>query len=108
LWSSCPRREARFTRADLLRELARHVDDPLWLSTAVEKALASPNVARASDGPPPRFTTVDLLKAEADLAAATRQMSRSREFGVASEHRSAAVQAQNSEMRRAFGGQLSQ
>ncbi|MEO0682953.1 MAG: AAA family ATPase, partial [Pseudomonadota bacterium] len=99
--------KARFTRADLLRELAGYVDDPLWLSGAVETALASPNVVREADGPPPEFTTLDFRTAEEDLARSARDMARRRGSGVSGDHRSAAVQGQNAEMRRAFGGRLS-
>ncbi|MEO0363540.1 MAG: AAA family ATPase, partial [Pseudomonadota bacterium] len=99
--------EARFDRTDVLRALARRIDDPFMLRDAADRAMKSAKLVRLDDGPSPRFTTRDYQTAEAALRAATSEMSRRGGFGLAREHIAAATAQQDAEMRRAFGGRLS-
>ncbi|MEM9060828.1 MAG: relaxase/mobilization nuclease domain-containing protein, partial [Pseudomonadota bacterium] len=51
--------KARFTRADVLRELVKRIDDPLALRDAADRAMRSPELIRLSDGPDADYTTRD-------------------------------------------------
>ncbi|MEM7399533.1 MAG: AAA family ATPase [Pseudomonadota bacterium] len=99
--------EAQFTRTDVLRELAKLIDDPLVLKAAADKAMASPELIRLESEGPACFTTRDYRAAEKVLARTAAQMSSQGGFQVAKVHQAHAIADQNAKMHRAFGGKLS-
>ncbi|GFE49018.1 hypothetical protein So717_07710 [Roseobacter cerasinus] len=100
--------KASFKRVDVLRALAKHIDDPLALQTAAGQAMQSSELVRlARDGTTPAFTTRDYQKAERDLDQATSAMSARHGFGVSAVHIASATLAKNRETKKAFGGKLS-
>jgi len=99
--------KASFTRADILRALAKRIDDPLALRSSADAVLKSPEIVRlASDGTP-RFTTRDYQSAEQQLNANTSSLCASQGFTIRHDHITSAISQQNAKMRRAFGGHLS-
>lgn len=100
--------KAAFKRVDVLRALAQKIDDPLTLQQAADRAMTSPQlVTLGRDGTAQVVTTKDYQKAERDLQTAARRLHSARGFAVTSDHRKQAIKAQNKQMRRAFGGSLS-
>lgn len=101
--------KARFTRTDVLLILAQKIDDPMVLQKAADQAMRSPQLVRleATDSIP-AYTTKDYQNAERSLDQVTSASARSSGFGVASQHKDLAIKAQNAQMRKAFGGSLSQ
>ncbi|WP_461428191.1 AAA family ATPase [Gymnodinialimonas sp.] len=99
--------KATFKRTDVLRELAKHIDDPKELTGLADRALTSAEAVRLSSDRVPHYTTRNFQNAEQSLARLSAQMASSRGHGVASEHVSAAMKATNSKMKRAFDGTLS-
>lgn len=95
---------ARFTRTDVLRGLAAHIDDPLELGRLADTALSGPEAACLETG----FTTRDFQAAEARLASSAKALSKRGEFGVSGAHIRHAMQKQDAKMQHAFGGRLSQ
>ena len=100
--------KATFKRVDVLRALAKRIDDPMVLQQAADRAMQSPQLVRlADDGSTSLFTTKDYQKAEQSLDRAARSMSSRTSFGVGATHVAQAIGSQNTKMRRAFGGELS-
>lgn len=99
---------AAFTRSDVLRALAKHIDDPPELGRLADNVLKSPDLVRLEDeGRSPVYTTRDYQSAQNRLQAAMDQMVGSGGFAVSQSHISAAIRTCDAEMRSAFGGQLS-
>lgn len=98
---------AEFTRTDVLRALAKRIEDPLALKAAADRALASSELIRLSGGASPRFTTRDYRNAEEALDRASDRLAAVIGPSVSRHHRDAAVRNQDVRMQRAFGGQLS-
>lgn len=100
--------KAAFKRVDVLRALAKRIDDPLALQKVADRAMASTQLVRLpNDGATPVFTTQDYQDAEQNLDRAAFAMSKRGGFKVNHAHRQAALNTQNAQMRRAFGGELS-
>lgn len=100
--------KAAFKRVDVLRVLAKRIDDPMALQEAADQAMQSPQLVRlADDGSTPVFTTVDYQQAEQALDRAAASMSVKGGFAVNTTHIKQVITSQNDKMRRAFGGKLS-
>ena len=100
--------KASFKRVDVLRALAKRIDDPMALQKAADQAMRSPQLMRlADDGTTPVFTTKNYQQAEQSLDRAAAAMSATGGFAVDSANTNQAIKSQNVRMRRAFGGKLS-
>lgn len=100
--------KASFKRVDVLRALAKRIDDPMVLQKVADRAMTSSELVRLSDdGTILVYTTRDYQKAEQNLDRAAHAMSVTGGFTVGSAYIKQAVKAQNTQMRRAFGGELS-
>mgnify|MGYP001795570829 CR=1 FL=1 len=99
--------KARFTRADVLRELVKRIDDPIALRDSADRAMRSPELIRLSDGPDADYTTQDFRCHEERLRHSVQRMTDANGFGVARSHIETAMRSQNRQMHRAFGGHLS-
>ncbi len=100
--------KASFKRIDVLRALAKRIDDPVVLQKTADVVMRAPELVRLpQDGATPAFTTRAYQKAARSLDCAVQSMSASGGFAVNQSHIKRAVRTQNAEMRRAFGGSLS-
>lgn len=99
--------KAHFDRTDVLRALAKRIDDPFALRDAADKATASSDLIRMTVNDEAVFTTRSYRDAEERLKQSTSRMATARGFGVTHQHTSVAIRTQNAEMKRAFGGRLS-
>lgn len=99
--------KARFDRADILRTLAKRIDDPFALKDAADRALQSPELVRLTDDGGPAFTTRDYQSAEERLDSIAHKLARTGGQDVAASHVTASVRVQDAQMNRAFGGRLS-
>ncbi len=99
--------KAAFSRADVMRALADHIDDPAALSKATATALSSNNLVRLPSDGVPRYTTRDYQAAETRLRTSAAGLAKSKGVAVSHSNIAAALTAQNKAMTRAFGGQLS-
>ncbi|WP_195822318.1 AAA family ATPase [Roseobacter sp. MH60115] len=101
--------KAAFKRVDVLRALAKRIDDPMTLQKTADHAMQSPQLVRlANDGSTPVFTTIDYQQAEHSLDRAAASMSVKGGFAVNTTHIKQAITSQNDKMGRAFGGKLSE
>ena len=107
LLESISHNKATFSRADVMRALADHIDDPAELSKATAIALDSNTLVKLPSDGVPRYTTQDYQAAEINLQDAAAGLSRSRGLVVSQSNVAAAVATQNKAMTRAFGGRLS-
>ena len=101
-------KRARFDRTDVLRELAKRIDDPFALRDAADTVMRSSQLVRVKDAAGQTcFTTRDYVEAEENLHTAVRHMAASDGFGVARHNITHALVAQDRAMQYAFGGRLS-
>lgn len=101
--------KASFKRVDVLRSLAKRIEDPMTLQKAADEAMRAPELVRLPrDGKTPVFTTQDYRKAKRALDHAAHAMSASGGFAINQTHIKNSVRSQNAQMHRAFGGELSQ
>lgn len=101
-------KQARFDRTDVLRALAKYIDDPRVLAGLADQALKSVEaVSLPSDASTRYYTTRDYLAAEQALDQTAASVANTRGPAVAKAHRIAAIDTQNTAMRKAFGGSLS-
>ncbi|MEM7720740.1 MAG: AAA family ATPase [Pseudomonadota bacterium] len=101
------RTKASFTRTDVLKTIATRIDDPQTLKGIADAALQSKDAVRLSSDGAPRYTTQDYQAAERRLGSAASYMAARKGFGVRSAHISDALKLKNAELRRTFGGKLS-
>ena len=90
--------------------LAQKIDDPVMLQKSADQAMRAPQrllVHLPNDGNIPAFTTKDYRSAEQRLDHAARSMANGGGFGVRASHINDAIRSQNTNMKRAFGGKLS-
>ena len=99
--------KADFSRADVMRALADHIDDPAELSKATAVALKSDNLIKLPSDGVPRYTTQDYQAAETKLRNAAAGLTKSKGPAVSPTNTAAALASQNIAIKRAFGGQLS-
>ncbi|MEM6713240.1 MAG: AAA family ATPase, partial [Pseudomonadota bacterium] len=100
--------QAAFTRKDVLRALAKRIDDPFELKDITDRALRSNELVRLPSDSDPVFTTRDYQNAEQRLHTSADTLAATAGVPVVERHRSAAISVQNKAMRIAFGGQLSE
>ncbi len=99
---------ASFERADILRALARRIDDPFELKEATDRGLQSPELVKLDGEPSPTFTTKDFRESEDKFHALTKAMVSTGDYSVADGHTSQAIRSQNRKMRSSFGEELSE
>lgn len=99
--------EAEFTRIQVLRVLAKRIDDPLALRDTTDRAMTSPDLVRLGDGRDAVHATRDYLADEGPLQRTAATMAAAGGFGVARHHTERAMHTQDMQMQRAFGGRLS-
>ncbi|MEP5730854.1 MAG: AAA family ATPase [Sulfitobacter sp.] len=101
-------KRATFIRADIMRALAKRIDDPVTLRRATDAAMRSVDLLPLQgNSAAPTFTTKDYHDAERNLDDAARAMSSSTGFFVEQNQVRRAITDQNKQMHRAFGGELS-
>ncbi|MEM7441561.1 MAG: AAA family ATPase [Pseudomonadota bacterium] len=98
-------KDAIFSRTDVLRALAKRIQDPMALKLAADTAMASKELVLVDDAG--KFTTKDYLSADAHLKSYAGILSKRSGFGVSTSHIDNAIAAQDAEMQAQFGGSLS-
>ena len=99
--------KADFSRADVMRALANHIDDPAALSKATAVAIKSDRLLALPSDCVPRYTTQGYQVAETKLRNAAAGLANSKGPAVSQGNIAAAMAKQNKAMKQAFGGQLS-
>ncbi|MGC3940907.1 AAA family ATPase [Roseobacter sp. EG26] len=97
--------KARFERSDIERALSKRIKDREELSIAVETALQSKQLVATLDGK--AFTTQEYQYAATKLDRVASQMSQQTGFVVSDQYKARAISSQDAEMKRTFGGCLS-
>lgn len=99
-------KKARFTRTDVLRELAKRIPDPMALRAAADTAMASTDLIQLGDSGD--VTTKDYRAAEVTLSTSCATLSATKGAAVSAAHIKQAIRTQNAEMQNRFGGHLSE
>ncbi|MEM9765345.1 MAG: AAA family ATPase, partial [Pseudomonadota bacterium] len=100
--------EASFTRTQMLRALAKRIDDPFALKDAADRAMKAPDLVRVGEDSPPTYTTRDYQAAAERMQRSAASLGATGGFRVARSHVEGATRAQDAQMQRAFGGRLSE
>ncbi|MGH1330670.1 MAG: AAA family ATPase [Paracoccaceae bacterium] len=96
-------KQETFTRTDILRALAEHIDDPFELRAAIGAIIASPKLARVQDG---KFTTQAFIEISKQLHQNTCEMAGSGGFKVQVAHIERAIKSKNAELQNQVGAIL--
>lgn len=99
-------KKSRFTRTDVLRELAKRIPDPMALRAAADTAMASTDLIQLGDNGD--VTTKDYRAAEVTLSKSCAALSATKGAAVDARHIKHAIRKQNDEMQDRFGGRLSE
>lgn len=101
--------KAVFSRNDIVRELAEHIDDPASLRTAIDRVLANNELVCVddSDKSNPKYSTRSYLKTETRLHKQIKHMAGQAAYGVKEHLFRAAVQKQNDALQQTVGATLS-
>jgi Ti-type conjugative transfer relaxase TraA len=100
--------KASFGRADVMRALADHIPDHRQLAKTTDDVLRTPKVMRLPGDGVKRFTTQDYQNAEQKMLASAQNLANASDVGVSQDNRNAAIDSQDKEMKRTFGGKLSE
>jgi|GEM_PF-170643 len=102
-------KKAAFTRKDILRELARYLNDPQELREISDRVLRSSELLPLEGGNEtnPHFTTHSFYQLETDLLSQANSMAVCKSHGVLSKYVSAAIQKQNATLQKSVGANLS-
>ncbi|MCT4609430.1 MAG: AAA family ATPase [Pelagimonas sp.] len=100
-------KEAVFDADTIKRGLAKHIDDPYALRAAIDTVLSSSELVRVGEDNTQVFTTRDYINAETKLLGASHRMAAQTGYQISSDAVRAAISRQNAEMKRRFGGRLS-
>jgi hypothetical protein len=99
-------KNARFSRTEILQELAIFIDDPVDLSAASEQVLASHKLVRLEDDEDD-FTTKDFLETQENLAKTTHDMAAIGNFRVRSKYVEHAIAQEYKRLQKQIGATLS-
>lgn len=101
-------KQANFSRNDILRTLARYIDDPLELQKLSAQTLCSSEllVVRGNKSNP-LFTTRSYQKLEQELFVTAKSMADCKAYGVQPKHMQTAIQRQNKDLQKTAGANLS-
>ena len=96
-----------FSRNDIVRGLAKFIDDPLRLSTVAGAVLKSNKLVKVRDGSKPLYTTSEVEDLNASMEAQARTMSARKSFGVSAQNTQSAIRRQNVLLKKSAGASLS-
>ncbi len=97
-----------FTRNDILRGLAKYIDEPTRLALVIDKVFQSKELVELETAPSPRYTTRDMQSVKVTLAEQVQTMAKNNKHTVRSNHISAAIAIQNNALQRTIGATLSE
>lgn len=101
-------KQAEFSRNDILRGLAKFIDEPMALRAASDQALASSKLVAVEKDGKTSFTTRDYQKAHEKLIARIGDMANSGGFGVSPAEIKRAISRANARLENKVGAHLSQ
>ncbi len=97
-----------FSRSDIIRALAKYIDDPLALSRAADMALQSEDLLEVpSRTSIPKYSTRQLQNTKIDLMNRTREMAGKSGYQVGVNHINAAINRENVALQQTVGASLS-
>lgn len=96
-----------FSRNDVVRALAEHIDDPLKLGPAIDLVMRSSDLVEIDAGPVARYTTQDMLAVKSALSKTVADLSVQKGTAVSPRHISAAIAHENRHLKASYGAGLS-
>lgn len=100
-------KNSTFTRNDILRGLAEFIPDPALLRGAANKALADPELVSLSIKGKDAFATQAFQSVERALQTRVKELAQSGGFSVNNHNIEAAINRQNTDLRKRVGANLS-
>lgn len=96
-----------FSRYDVARGLADYIDDPIILSSSIERVMRSDALVRVQNGSQAIYTTREFAGLKSSLMTQASRMSSSRHSGVSARHIDLAILRQNKRLQSEVGAKLS-
>lgn len=96
-----------FSRYDVARGLADYIDDPIILSSSIERVMRSDVLVWVQNGSQAIYTTREFAKLKSSLMTQASRMSSSRHSGVSARYIDLAILHQNKLLQREVGAKLS-
>lgn len=100
-------KEEHFSRYDVARGLADYIDDPITLSSSIERVMRSDALVWVQDGSQAIYTTREFAELKSSLMAQATRMSSSPHSDVSSRHVDLAILRQNKLLQSEVGAKLS-
>ena len=96
-----------FTRNDIVRDLAKYIEDPVTLRLAIDHILQSKELVEVKVESTQRYTTQEFQKLKATLARQVSSMDENKDFGVPLRTIKKAISHQNGILKKSVGANLS-
>lgn len=96
-----------FTRNDIVRGLAKYIEDPATLRLAIDHVLQSKELIEVHDESTQRYTTREFQNLKTTLASQVSSMDQNKDFGVRSSTIKKSISYQNSILQKSVGANLS-
>ncbi|MBG6166889.1 hypothetical protein IWQ54_006591 [Labrenzia sp. EL_195] len=100
-------KQEHFSRYDIARGLADYIDDPITLSSSIERVMRSDALVRLQDGAQAIYSTREFAELKSSLMDQAARMSSSRHSGVSARHVDLAILRQNKLLQSEVGTKLS-
>lgn len=101
------RNKEEFSRNDIVRGLAKYIDDPTRLYLAIDQTFQSDELVEIGTRSKKLYTTKELVKLKAELQSHGREMVDTYHGRVKNRFITAAIKTQNRKLQRAVGADLS-
>lgn len=100
-------KEETFSRNDIMRSLAKYIDDPIKLRLASDEVMRSNELVELHATPTSLYSTREMERLKTSLAAQSQIMAGHKAFNVNSHHVQAAIIQQNAALQKSAGANLS-
>lgn len=100
-------KEETFSRNEIMRSLAKYIDDPIKLRLASNEVLRSNELVELHTSPTPIYSTREMERLKTSLATQSQIMAGNKAFNVNTRHISAAINRQNTALQKSVGADLS-
>ena len=101
-------KEESFTRNDVVRALAKYIDEPAQLNAAIYTALQSKELVEVEATPEPRYSTKDMQQVKDSLMGHAISMTQTKGHGVPNHLYRSAIKAQNKHLKQQVDASLSE
>lgn len=96
-----------FTRADIVRALAKYIAKPQDRQLAIATVMDSENLVLVEDGGVPKYSTREMVELERHMLVVANGLAHNKAYGVSPNNLKTAIRTQNKALHKAVGANLS-